>query len=119
MIRGIGLDIVELHRIDRSLQKSNRLARRVLTEDERERFYRLSAYRRRVEFLAGRFAVKEAFSKAAGTGIGKLSFQHINVLPGSSGAPVVHVSGHENVRIFASITHSETYVIAQVVLEDA
>lgn len=119
MIKGIGLDIVECQRIDRSLQKNERLVDRVLTENEREIFNRLTSSNRRVEFLAGRFAVKEAFSKAVGTGIGKLSFQHIEVLPDSSGAPVVRASGYESIRIFVSITHSETYVIAQIVLEDA
>lgn len=119
MIKGIGLDIIERERIDQSLQKDERLVRRVLTEKEQKLFHQLTAQSRKVEFLAGRFAVKEAFAKAVGTGIGKLSFQHINVLPDTSGAPTVQAKGYETMRIFVSITHSEKYVIAQIVLEDA
>lgn len=118
MIKGIGLDIIELDRIDESLQKSDRLAKRVLTPQERENFDQLGSHKRKVEFLAGRFAAKEAFSKAAGTGIGELSFQHINVGNDSSGAPSITVDGYEKMRIFVSITHSDTYAISQIVMED-
>lgn len=110
--------MIELDRIDESIQKSDRLVKRVLSEKERELYNKLTTSRRKAEFLAGRFAVKEAFSKAVGTGIGELSFQHIQVLPDKYGAPGVHVKGYENIRIFASITHSDTYAVAQIVLED-
>ncbi|HLQ71527.1 MAG TPA: holo-ACP synthase [Bacillota bacterium] len=118
MIKGIGLDMIELDRIDKSLQKDNRLVKRVLTEREQALFQRLATHRRKVEFLAGRFAAKEAFSKAAGTGIGTLSFQHIDVMPSESGAPHIQAIGYEHMRIFVSITHSDTYAVAQIVLED-
>ncbi|HLR03488.1 MAG TPA: holo-ACP synthase [Virgibacillus sp.] len=118
MIKGIGLDIIELDRIGESLKKSDRLVRRILTPQEREKFDQLGSHKRKVEFLAGRFTAKEAFSKAAGTGIGALSFQHINIENDSSGAPNMTVAGYEKMHIFISITHSDTYAISQIVLED-
>lgn len=79
MIFGIGIDIVELHRIENMLSRQTRFPQRILTEAEYARFTQLSD-KRKIEFLAGRFAAKEAFSKAYGTGIGKeLSFQDIEI----------------------------------------
>lgn len=67
MIYGIGTDLVEPSRIARLLDKyGERFARRILTPDE------LPAYQKSVKpvlFLANRFAAKEAFSKALGTGL--------------------------------------------------
>lgn len=118
MIVGIGLDLIELSRIEKSLQKSNRLATRILTQKERIVFDGLLSMRRQVEFLAGRFAAKEAFAKATGRGIGKLSFQHIEVLSATNGKPELTAKGYEDVRIFISITHSKEYAAAQVIIEE-
>ncbi|WP_100012762.1 holo-ACP synthase [Lentibacillus sediminis] len=117
MIKGIGIDIVELHRIAHSLEKSERLADRVLTPKEKELFERMPTDQRRSEFLAGRFAAKEAFAKATGTGIGILSFQDIEVTTDKTGAPNIRANGYESLRPFLSITHSREYAVAQVVLE--
>ncbi|SET79665.1 holo-[acyl-carrier-protein] synthase [Oceanobacillus limi] len=118
MIQGIGIDITELHRIKKSMNKNNRFIKRILTNSEQEIFFSLESEARKVEFLAGRFAGKEAFAKAAGTGIGKLSFQDIEILRQENGAPMIQVSGFEMSKIFISISHSEAYAVAQVVLED-
>ncbi|GAB3791247.1 holo-ACP synthase [Virgibacillus kimchii] len=117
MIRGIGLDIIELDRVRRNIRQSNRFVRRILTEKEREVFDSLQNEHRKVEYAAGRFAAKEAFAKALGVGIGKLSFQHIEVLTDEKGAPTVQARGYEDDRIFISITHSREYAAAQVVIE--
>lgn len=116
MIKGIGLDLIELDRIQQSLQKNTRIVERILTKKERKLFNQLKSTRRRVEFLAGRFAAKEAFAKAVGTGIGQLSFQHIEILPNDKGAPHLTAKGYEQNKIFVSITHSRTVAAAQVVL---
>jgi holo-[acyl-carrier protein] synthase len=116
MIKGIGIDIIELDRIQKSI-KNKRFIDRILTEREKALYLSFENNNRRVEFVAGRFAAKEAVSKALGTGIGKLSFQHIEVLPNELGAPTVQVRGLEKDRIFLSITHSKTYAVAQVVME--
>ena len=118
MIKGIGLDIIDISRIERSIAKSERLAERVLTIKEFE-LYKAMEPKRKVEFLAGRFAAKEAFVKATGTGIGKaISFQDIEVLPSESGAPSIVAVGYEGERIFISITHTDNYAAAQVIIEE-
>ncbi|HLR08984.1 MAG TPA: holo-ACP synthase [Bacillota bacterium] len=117
MIQGIGMDLIELDRIENSIDKDNRLADRVLTAKEKEMFHQLPNKTRQVEFLAGRFAAKEAFAKAVGTGIGQLSFQDIEILTNDNGAPVIEAIGYEANRIFVSITHSRDYAAAQVVVE--
>ncbi|RDW17170.1 holo-ACP synthase [Oceanobacillus arenosus] len=117
MIKGIGIDIIELYRIKKGMEANTRFVDRILTENERHLFNQLQNHHRKVEFLAGRFAAKEAFAKAVGTGIGKLSFHHIEVLPDSHGAPVISAHGYEEYRSFISITHSRDYAVAQVVIE--
>ncbi|MDL4840152.1 holo-ACP synthase [Aquibacillus rhizosphaerae] len=118
MIKGIGIDIVELERIKTSLNNSNRFLQRILTDNEIEIYSDLRSDRRKLEFLAGRFAAKEAYSKAVGTGIGKLSFKDIEVIRLASGAPKLIVKDSKSANIFVSISHSEAYAIAQVIIEE-
>lgn len=118
MIKGIGIDIIELDRIKKSLQRNQRIIERILTPKERKYFDQLLKERRKIEFLAGRFAAKEAFAKAVGTGIGKLSFQHIHILPNDKGAPIIEVEGYESFTLWLSISHSKEYAIAQVIIEE-
>lgn len=117
MIKGIGIDLIELDRIKKSLHKNNRLVYRILTRNEQKVFDNLQSNQRKTEFLAGRFAAKEAFAKATGRGIGELSFQHIEILANEKGAPFMQVKGYDTYNIFVSITHSDHYAAAQVVLE--
>lgn len=117
MIKGIGLDLIEISRIEQSISKSDRLAERVLTEKEME-LYNVMEKKRKLEYLAGRFAAKEAFAKAAGTGIGKqIGFHDIEVLPAETGAPTLKASGYEQEQIFVAITHTAHYAAAQVIIE--
>lgn len=116
MISGIGIDIIELDRIERAITKNERFVKRILTESERQIYETYHKRQRKLEFLAGRFAAKEAFAKAVGTGIGKLSFQHIEILPDDHGAPKITVEGYEKEDIFLSISHSKQYAIAQVII---
>ena len=118
MIKGIGIDLIELERIEKSIKKNDRLVTRILTRKEQNVFRELKSERRRIEFLAGRFAAKEAFAKATGQGIGKLSFQDMEVLPSRKGAPMMISKGFEAYQIHISITHSEHYAAAQVVIEE-
>ena len=73
MIVGHGIDIEELASIENAVTRRKDFAKRVLTPKEMERFASLKG-RRQIEYLAGRWSAKEAFSKAMGTGIGKLAF---------------------------------------------
>lgn len=115
MIVGIGLDVTELDRIQQAYERRQAFAERVLTERELLLFQQFTGTRK-MEFLAGRYAAKEAFSKAYGTGIGKLSFQDIEVLPGEKNKPEITHSPFEG-NAFVSITHSGNIVAAQVILE--
>lgn len=115
MILGVGLDLVELDRIEKAYSRSRKFAERILTKRELAIFNDLSAHRQ-IEFLAGRFAAKEAYSKALGTGIGKgCELHQIEILKGESGKPVLYFEG-EAVNGFISITHTRQVAAAQVVL---
>lgn len=85
MIVGHGIDIEELASIESAVTRHEGFAKRVLTAKEMERFNSLKG-RRQIEYLAGRWSAKEAFSKAMGTGIGKLGFQDLEVLNNERGA---------------------------------
>lgn len=67
--------------------------------------------------LAGRWAVKEAFSKALGVGIGIVGFQDIEVLNNRQGAPYIAKSPFSG-KIWLSISHSGEFVQASVILEE-
>jgi holo-[acyl-carrier protein] synthase len=122
-IMGLGTDIVEIARIANQLNKSQRLAVRVLTPTEMHTF---KAHKFPERFLAKRFAAKEAAVKALGTGVGSgVSFQHVEVVNLSSGQPTLVFSGKfaelcEEYNIsssFISISDEQHYAIATVVLE--
>src|SRR5699024_12214093 len=80
MVKGIAIDIAEITRIKRAMDKNSRIVKRILTENEYIHYTTLPTERRKLEYVAGRFAAKEAYAKAAGTGLGKLSLQHIEIL---------------------------------------
>ncbi|WP_173917766.1 holo-ACP synthase [Halobacillus sp. Marseille-Q1614] len=117
MIKGIGVDLIDLERINQSISRNPRMVQRILTDNEQQFFNKLKG-QRQIEFFAGRFAAKEAFSKAAGTGIGRLSFHDIEILPDSNGAPQMKVNGYESYNIWIAISHSQHQAIAQVILEE-
>lgn len=115
MIVGIGLDVVEVERIKDAYIRRETFAQRVLTSRELEIFSELKG-KRKIEFLAGRFSVKEAFSKALGTGIGKVGFLDVEILPDKFGKPVVTESPFDG-NVWVSISHTDSIAVAQVILE--
>ncbi len=129
MIRGIGMDLVEISRVQSFMegQSGERFVSRVLTAGEQT----LVSERknRAAEFVAGRFAAKEAVVKALGTGIGATVGLHdIEVLPDPSGKPVVNLSpgaltrlgyGSGVLKLHLSITHTREYAAAYAVAETA
>lgn len=116
MIEGIGIDLLELKRIKELLSRQPNFTNRILTEKENAHFQKLSKHRQ-IEFLAGRFAAKEAFSKAFGSGIGgELSFLDIEILPNANNKPIVETN-HYPGKIHLSISHSDEFAVAQVILE--
>lgn len=117
MIAGIGIDIVEMKRIEEINERQKRFAERILTINEKRTFEGLSG-KRKIEFLAGRFAAKEAFSKAHGSGIGKeLSFLDIEISTDERGKPYISRPINEGVHL--SISHSVDYAVAQVIIENS
>ena len=116
MIVGHGIDIEELASIQNAVEKREGFAQRVLTDKEMERFASLKG-RRQIEYLAGRWSAKEAFSKAMGTGIGKLGFQDLEVLNDEKGAPYFSKSPFSG-KVWLSISHTDQFVTASVILEE-
>ena len=92
MIYGIGIDVVEPHRVARLLEKyGERFARRVLTPREWPGYARTA---KPVLFVANRFAAKEAFSKAMGTGFRyPVTLQCISVVQDRRGKPSLEFNG--------------------------
>ena len=116
MIVGHGIDIEELASIQEAVERKDSFAQRVLTVKELERFTGLKG-RRKIEYLAGRWSAKEAFAKAMGTGIGKLSFQDLEILNDEKGAPYFNQAPFSG-NIWLSISHTEQYATASVILEE-
>ncbi|GEM04028.1 holo-[acyl-carrier-protein] synthase [Halolactibacillus miurensis] len=117
MIRGIGIDIVEIARIKILIKRNPRFIEKVLSVKEQEKYWTLTSDNRRAEFVAGRFAAKEALGKALGTGLGKLSFSDISILNDALGKPALHFIGDDLYKVHVSISHSHTSAVANVVLE--
>jgi holo-[acyl-carrier protein] synthase len=91
MIYGVGTDLIEIRRVDSVLRRfGERFAKRILCEPELKRF---RAHRQPVAYLAKRFAAKEAFTKALGTGIHAPANWHgVWVVNLRSGKPVLEFS---------------------------
>lgn len=113
MIRGIGTDIIELTRIEK-VNREDRLAHRILSHRELDKYLSITDAARKVEYLAGRFAVKEAYSKALGSGIGRtIAFKEVSCINQPNGKPSIE----DDLNAHVSISHSKEYAIAMVVLE--
>lgn len=124
-IVGLGTDIVEIARLDTKPGIQDKLAQRVLTDAE---FTRYQTHSNPLQFLAKRFAAKEAAVKALGTGIGNgVSWQHFEVVNDDKGAPHLRVSGFAETLFaqrgitssFISLSDERHYAIATVVLESS
>jgi holo-[acyl-carrier protein] synthase len=124
MIYGVGTDVVEIGRIERALARfGERFARRILCEPELRRF---KSHRLPAAYLAKRFAAKEAFTKALGTGICAPANWHgvwVRNLP--SGKPVLEFSEdltklleqRKILQSHLSLTDERGVAMATVILE--
>lgn len=116
MIKGIGIDLESISRVQEALDNQPAFVDRILTENEIKQYQDLPKAKS-VEYLASRFSGKEAFSKAIGTGIGEnVSFQEIEILNNTSGKPIISYQKN-NDQYFISISHKDDYVITQVIIE--
>lgn len=85
MIYGVGTDIINIKRVEYILSKKKSFVKRVLSEHEQALFANKGDS---ATYCAKRFAAKEAFAKALGTGIGKMvSFQDLTVRNNENGKP--------------------------------
>jgi holo-[acyl-carrier protein] synthase len=120
MILGVGVDIAKFDRINKAYRRfGERFVNRVLGEEEQKLFARQS---RPTQFLAGRFAGKEAFIKALGTVLqNRPRWCDMEILPDSSGVPRIELASADpclkDVRYHVSISHEHEYAVAMVVIE--
>lgn len=124
MIVGSGIDLVEITRIQQSVQRfGQRFLNRVYTASEQAYCLRK---RNSAESLAARFAAKEAGAKALGTGISHgVSWLEIEVIREPSGRPTIQFHGRAATiahtmgvtHVALSITHTTTLSMASVVVE--
>lgn len=127
MILGHGIDIVDTLRIARMLEDhGQRFLDRCFTPAEQA--HCSTSEKRKIERLAGRFAVKEAILKVLGTGWrGGIQWTDMEVLPDSLGRPVCRVSGEAAkiadtlgiTRWHVSISHIETHAVGSAIGEGA
>lgn len=116
MLAGLGVDLTEIARIQAAATKTPAFVTKVLTDGERAQLARLSG-RRYWEYLAGRFSLKESFAKALGTGIGPaVGFQDVEIVDDELGKPVVTRSPFAG-RVLASVSHTATLVMTEIILE--
>ena len=127
MILGLGIDIIEIERIARSLERhSDALLERLLTERERE-FASSRKGKALAAHVAGRFAAKEAALKALGSGLADgIRWHDVEIVAVAlHSPPVLELHGlaaeiaqrRGMVRHHVSISHGETAATAVVVLE--
>lgn len=124
MILGVGIDIIEVARIQASHEKfGERFLNRILHPNEIG--YCLS-HKTPAPFLAARFAAKEAISKAFGTGIGaQLGWCDMEIGRKASGEPfvILHDGGQKLLaarggqRVLISLSHTQNYAAAVAMLE--
>jgi len=124
MITGLGVDIVEISRMQKLLDRfGEKVAHRLLTEQEFVKFQQRNGC---ATFLASRFAAKEAASKALGTGISAgMGFHSIEVVNDEHGKPELRLHDvalsisqqHKVTKSLISLSDEKHYAVAMVVME--
>lgn len=116
-IIGIGIDLVEIKRIEEASKKTSRFCERVFTQNEIAHCN--TKGKSRYASLAVRFAAKEAVAKALGR---PLRWHDVEIVNMPDGRPVVRLYGHalklaENATIHISLAHSKNYACATAIVE--
>ncbi|MCV6599855.1 MAG: holo-ACP synthase [Alphaproteobacteria bacterium] len=125
MILGIGTDIVNISRIEESINKfGDSFIKRCFTESE---IAESNKKKERACFFAKRFAAKEAFFKALGTGFThRVSWQDVNISNNEYGKPEIEISGtskdilekiSKDAKIFISMSDDAPYATATIIIE--
>lgn len=122
-MKGVGVDIIEVDRIREAIEKyGERFLRRVFTPIEIE--YCEEFKDTKFVHYTARFAAKEAFSKAIGTGFAQgFKLNEIGIVNESSGMPKIVLEGKlkeywANYRILVSLSHTRIYAVAVVIIEE-
>lgn len=119
----VGIDIIEIKRIERLFSANENFLRRIYTEKEVEY---CRQRKNKYQHLAARFASKEAMFKALGTGwISNMKWTDIELLNDEKGRPYLNLYGgvkevadkKQIGNISVSLSHCQDYAIAQVLLE--
>ena len=118
MIRGIGVDIT-LN--SRHADLHDGTLRHILSPVELEELASLSG-QARIQFIASRFAAKEALVKALGTGFRALAARHVSVMHDDSGRPFFSFDSQvaaifDGVSVHLSISHERDHSVAMVVID--
>jgi len=123
LIFGIGTDIIEVDRVKLQLSKEKGLKEELFSPDEIEY---CESKRYPEQHFAGKYAAKEAFFKATGTGWGSgYAFKQVEVLTDETGKPEMIVNGkakafitkHKIENIHVTVSHVKTMATATVILE--
>jgi holo-[acyl-carrier protein] synthase len=122
LILGVGIDIVEIRRIKNAMESNDRFLERIFSSAELEY---LKSRNLRPEYVAGRFAAKEAVAKALGTGFRGFDFKDIEIDRTTLGKPIVILKGKAKLiakkegqyNIHLSISHGEDSAVAYAILE--
>ena len=123
-IFGIGTDIVEINRIKKFLKKNNQFKKKIFSTKE---IKRCESSPNVSASYSKRFAAKEAFSKALGTGVSNgISFNEISINNNKNGAPYIELLGKTKTiiknliktkkKIYLSLSDEKKYAIAMVVI---
>ena len=121
MIIGIGTDIIEIERVERAVSREH-FKNKVYTNNEQ--IYSESRGKQSAASYAARFAAKEAFFKAIGTGIFS-DLTDVEIVNDSNGKPEIFLHGKvksfaDNLgvkNIFLSMSHSKNYAVANVLID--
>jgi holo-[acyl-carrier protein] synthase len=122
LIIGTGIDIIEIDRVQKAINRSRKFVIKFFSVAEKEYF---TSRNNRSEVIAANFAAKEAFAKAIGTGVRDFSLSDVEVLRDQMGKPYIRLNNNALsiannngvVNIHVSISHCKHYAVAYVVLE--
>lgn len=122
MVRGIGVDIIEIDRIHQSIEEfGGHFLHKIFTPGE---IAYCSAKPIAAQHFAARYAAKEALSKALSTGwAGEFRWKDVEIFNEPSGKPRVELHGTlreklAHCSVLVSLSHSDSLVVAMVVIED-
>ncbi len=115
MSKCIGIDIVEFEEIKERL--SDRFINRILSEQELVKYHQITNTDRKMAYLAGRFAAKEAYSKVYKKFEEPLNFKDVIILNDENGAPYIISKYCPEDHVSVSISHSRNYAVAICIKE--